>query len=724
MNSQVFQAPPSSYSESGTGLAAGTRVVQAEGCLFVVAGEETSDVAVVWVHGNASDCGYESAALAWMADALQALCIGVEWPGYGPLQAQQKPSVEACDAAVAAGLRLAGPHRRVLLVGRSLGTGSASRAARRAGPELGERLVGLMLWSPMTSVAGIAANVVGGLLGAFVPKRWDVVDEVAHLTCPLVIVAGAQDTLTPLSMAEAVFKAAKSRDKALHVVPAADHNNGWQFAEDIGARMRHMIVGKGEEEKEEEEQLVHAAEAPVVPNVREAVPQVDVSQEQAEIVIVGAGPVGLFLAVSLCALGVDPRSILLLEKHGAYQRHHVLRLEASSLRGAPKEVAKLIEPLVGVTKTALLETTLSDEAARRGLRVARPCFVQDCVAQLPARAAVIVAADGSKSVARTQLLGPEGGRETLQYVLDVRLEIVGLAADKSAHKLSVMQQLAALGQARHVVEESVSRTRTEKGAFPCTLRLLIGRAEHEALREEGASLREPLSLPRDSALLPAQVNATIRGWLLFRQSVFPAERYTNVRCTSLDLAVYHASVLGVRRDDGRAVFCVGDAAFGVPFFRALNNGLLSATQLAGVIVEELRVGASLRPVAPTLVLAASKSSIPVATGDDQGGFFANMMQSFAASAGISKNLADISARGATEMAEDLFTSAEKDPVLRYHQFMGRLITREFSAARSKRDGLAIVRLANSVRNNSSMSKLSSGGSTAKLDPQRDDPFAQ
>jgi hypothetical protein len=69
----------------------------------------------------------------------------------------------------------------------------------------------------------------------------------------------------------------------------------------------------------------------------------------------------------------------------------------------------------------------------------------------------------------------------------------------------------------------------------------------------------------------------------------------------------------------------------------------------------------------------------------------------------------------------MFTTPEKDPVLRYHQFMGRLIQREISVARSKRDGLAIVRLANSIRNNSALSSIGGGGGAAKIDTQRD-PF--
>jgi hypothetical protein len=93
IDSQVFQPCPSSYSLDGTGLAAGVRIVRRGGHLFVVAGEEQAKLAVIWIHGNAADCGFESQALACIALSLNALVIGVEWPGYGPLRSS-KPTVE------------------------------------------------------------------------------------------------------------------------------------------------------------------------------------------------------------------------------------------------------------------------------------------------------------------------------------------------------------------------------------------------------------------------------------------------------------------------------------------------------------------------------------------------------------------------------------------------------------------------------------------------------
>lgn len=48
----------------------------------------------------------------------------------------------------------------------------------------------------------------------------------------------------------------------------------------------------------------------------------------------------------------------------------------------------------------------------------------------------------------------------------------------------------------------------------------------------------------------------------------------------------------VQVKDGVSYFLVGDAAFGVPFFRALNNGLLCGSHLAHTIVEVVNRGSA------------------------------------------------------------------------------------------------------------------------------------
>jgi hypothetical protein len=105
------------------------------------------------------------------------------------------------------------------------------------------------------------------------------------------------------------------------------------------------------------------------------------------------------------------------------------------------------------------------------------------------------------------------------------------------------------------------------------------------------------------------------------------------------------------------------------------------------------------PSNPEVSLLESLVAVPTARADEdeKGGFFAKMMQSSIASLGVTKNLSDLSSIGATNVMRGAILQEEEDPVLRYSSFMPRLIEQEFALARTKRYGLAIVRIANAAR---------------------------
>lgn len=117
---------------------------------------------------------------------------------------------------------------------------------------------------------------------------------------------------------------------------------------------------------------------------------------------------------------------------------------------------------------------------------------------------------------------------------------------------------------------------------------------------------------------------------------------------------------------------------------------------ARCIVEELRSDIQ-KEESPEIKLRSSLVVLPTAKCDEDEniGFFGRIAQSSLASFGVSQHLTELSSRGATDVLQDMMMPAIEDPVLRYNTFMSRLIDREFSVARTKRDGIAIVRLANS-----------------------------
>lgn len=150
---------------------------------------------VVYFHGNGEQLSnLEDVAEAFNARGLGFL--GVEYPGYG--WADGAPTESGIYAAAERGLAwLRETHGvapgRVVLLGRSLGSGVAVEMARRGH---GARLV---LVSPYTSMGDMAAAAFPLLPGRLLVRdRFDSLEKAPALRLPTLVVHGAQDEVVPV----------------------------------------------------------------------------------------------------------------------------------------------------------------------------------------------------------------------------------------------------------------------------------------------------------------------------------------------------------------------------------------------------------------------------------------------------------------------------------------------------------------------------------------------
>ena len=145
------------------------------------------------LHGNAGsalDRAFYAAALAPRGLEVSLL----EYPGYGaragaPSEATlTAAALEAVDALAAAG------PEPIWLLGESLGSGVASRAARlRPG-----RVAGLILVTPFARLAEVAHHHYPVLPGFLLRDRWAPRDDLAGFRGPVaVLIAGRDEVVTP-----------------------------------------------------------------------------------------------------------------------------------------------------------------------------------------------------------------------------------------------------------------------------------------------------------------------------------------------------------------------------------------------------------------------------------------------------------------------------------------------------------------------------------------------
>jgi hypothetical protein len=201
---------------------------------LVPAAEPGAPVAV-YFHGNA-----ESAAqnLPFAAD-LAGRGIGVflaEYRGYGGLPGS--PSEEglyadgeaAVDAALAAGAK----PERLLLIGRSLGSGVATELAVRRSCAL------LVLISPYTSMVDMGRGIAGPAAGLAVPDRYDNLEKIGRTRCPVVILHGSRDDVVPVAMGRALAAAAPG---ITYVEIAGASHNDFPGLEELAAREIAKRIG-------------------------------------------------------------------------------------------------------------------------------------------------------------------------------------------------------------------------------------------------------------------------------------------------------------------------------------------------------------------------------------------------------------------------------------------------------------------------------------------------
>jgi pimeloyl-ACP methyl ester carboxylesterase len=152
---------------------------------------------VCFVHGNAElidDARFE--AREWTRRGFDVVLP--EYRGYGrtpgtPSQARIVPDVvRAIDEASART-----GATRVLLHGRSLGSGVAAQVAGRIGASDGDRLAGLVLESPFTSVTSFAWRF--GVPPAFVRDPYRTDAALPKLAVPILILHATADEIIPVA---------------------------------------------------------------------------------------------------------------------------------------------------------------------------------------------------------------------------------------------------------------------------------------------------------------------------------------------------------------------------------------------------------------------------------------------------------------------------------------------------------------------------------------------
>lgn len=172
---------------------------------------------VVYFHGNAGSLKGATAETAQLAAAGYGVLL-VEYRGYGgnPGTPSENGLYQDGRAAMAFVAAQGITRARTIIVGHSLGTGTATEMARQFAPGA------LILLSPFTSLPDAAAFAM-----PFAPVDWLVRDrfdnlaKVPALTMPVLILHGTADPVVPFALGQRLAKAGPTA--TFRAIPGAEH---------------------------------------------------------------------------------------------------------------------------------------------------------------------------------------------------------------------------------------------------------------------------------------------------------------------------------------------------------------------------------------------------------------------------------------------------------------------------------------------------------------------
>jgi len=181
-----------------------------------------SKITLLWAHGNAGNISHRVENLKLLHQQVNISVFIFDYRGYG--RSGGKVSEEGTYKDATAALQYLRSRadvepKRIIFFGRSLGAAVAADLAAR------EDCLALILETPFVSIREMARAAFPLLpIGPLLRTRYDVIEKIAKVRAPLLVLHGDQDEVVPYEQGKKVFAAAVG-PKEFYTIRGAHHND-------------------------------------------------------------------------------------------------------------------------------------------------------------------------------------------------------------------------------------------------------------------------------------------------------------------------------------------------------------------------------------------------------------------------------------------------------------------------------------------------------------------
>ena len=310
-----------------------------------------------------------------------------------------------------------------------------------------------------------------------------------------------------------------------------------------------------------------------------------------QIIIVGAGPIGLWTAIQL-KLQRPELEIIIKEKRSEYNRPHPLWLSPQAFADCLKDEQGIITKLIQQLQrnphisTNKLQKTLADLALSLGVAIDHNQEVQDLKQDILAShpdVDVIIGADSIHSTMHNLIFGDENtDKMPLAYAAQIKYQTQGPCLPDS----NILDMYSLIKQSHYLVSVNHGKFDEQNNTTNVTIQFLIDKPLYEALNG-GQPRNAPISLFTEALpdCVPAKLLHDIKTQMGYRLVNQENILLNTVKLTTTELPQQRRHRTTIYQN-GRYYALIGDAALGLSFFRGMNSGLQLANYFAKTIAAQ------------------------------------------------------------------------------------------------------------------------------------------